>query len=54
MAFTVFLGIWAKLTYFWLLPGIGILFLALLLDGKKLPSERNSEFGIRNSELPHA
>jgi hypothetical protein len=41
MAFTVFLGIWAKLTYFWLLPGIGILFLALLLDGKKLPSKEN-------------
>jgi len=41
MAFTVFLGIWAKLTYFWLLPGIGILFLALLLGRKKLPSRKD-------------
>ena len=41
MAVTVFLGIWAKLTYLWLLPGIGILFLALLLDGKKLPSRKD-------------
>jgi len=38
MAVTIFLGIWAKLTYFWLLPGIGILFLTLLLGGGKLPS----------------
>jgi hypothetical protein len=42
MALTVFLGIWAKLTYFWLLPGIGIMFLALLLGRKKLPSRRDS------------
>ena len=38
MALTVFGGIWAKLTYFWLLIGIGILFLALVVSSKKLPS----------------
>lgn len=42
MALVVFLGIWAKLTYFWLLPGIGIMFLALILEERKLPSRRDS------------
>lgn len=37
MALIVFLGIWAKLTYFWLLPGIGILFLISVLERKELP-----------------
>ena len=34
MALIVFLGIWAKLTYLWLLPSIGILLLILLLENK--------------------
>lgn len=31
----VFLGIWTKLTYFWLLPGIGMLFLLSLIENKE-------------------
>jgi len=43
MALTIFLGIWAKLTYLWLLPGIGILFLALFLDKRKLPDIKDAK-----------
>jgi len=42
IALIVFLGIWAKLSFFWLLPGIGILFLMLVTENRKTIFERKN------------
>jgi len=35
IAIIIFLGIWSKLTFFWFLPGTGIIFIMLLFENRK-------------------
>ena len=35
ISFIIFLGIWTKLTYFWFLPGIGIILIMHLVENRK-------------------